>query len=270
MCTFYAPWGVELQIAEFLLLIYAPWGSNKICSTNRNYTALVPPPVSIYSLLVSPSSSTYIFFLYLPISIIMAKRKGSPSSARQPKQYAKRARYDQLVMDLTDTKSILDQAEPYRLATARLPLDALTPVWTVGSNRPVNVKHAQSLCRIFKEQHLQREPRENHMRIACSQTAVRRMIDHLALPESSTLSSTCLPFDDWMAVNGTKAEIMAGQHRVEALKLFLQQLSSRSGGRSLEKEQSWWICDLYDIGRSYPGCSCKAELTTCRPTSTAA
>jgi hypothetical protein len=181
----------------------------------------------------------------------MTKRKEGPTKG---KLSAKRSRYDQIAELLTDTKSILDQAEPYRLATAKLPLNALTPVWTIGSNRSVDFKHAQSLCRIFKEQNLQRELKENRLRIACSKAAMQRMLDHLAQTEVPTFTSPSdyLPFDDWMIVNQAPAEIMAGQHRVEALKLFLRQLTTESGNNAIEKEHSWWVCDIYDIGENSP------------------
>jgi hypothetical protein len=176
----------------------------------------------------------------------MAKRK-NPSS---PIQVVKRTRPDKLVTALTCTESVIEQAKPYLLATAKLPLDALTPIWKVGSNRQTNTKHVQSLYRIFTEQGLQREPDENHLRIACSRAEVDRMRDHVN--SCPTPSRSCIPaflaFDDWMVVNGTKVEVMAGQHRIEALKVFVAHLSSRSQGGFLEAEHLWWICDIYDIG----------------------
>jgi hypothetical protein len=170
--------------------------------------------------------------------------KRGASSNTNPQ--AKRLQKAQPVVELTDTESIREQAEPYRLATAKFPLNALTPVWTTGSNRPIDQKHAANLCRIFKEQNLQREAEENHLRIACSQKEVQRMIDHLNPTEN--LLPTYLPFDDWMEVNGTLAELMAGQHRVAALRLLLQQLGGTSEKDDVWNEHFWWICDIYDIG----------------------
>jgi hypothetical protein len=148
----------------------------------------------------------------------MAKRKNLSS----PNKFAKRAQYDRPEIPLTGAQSIVEQAQPYLLTTARFPINALTPVWGQGSNRQVDTNHAQSLCRIFKEQGLQREPEENHLRIACSRAEVDRMIDYLRTAGTVNESLSLLPaypsFDDWMEVNRTKVEIMAGQHRVEALK----------------------------------------------------
>ena len=61
--------------------------------------------------------------------------------------------------------------------------------------------------------------------------------------------SSWRPFDKWMDVVGKEAEIMAGQHRVLALKAFLRQISNQTSAGSIEKEESWWICEVYDIGK---------------------
>ncbi|KAF2462508.1 uncharacterized protein BDR25DRAFT_320678, partial [Lindgomyces ingoldianus] len=46
-------------------------------------------------------------------------------------------------------------------------------------------------------------------------------------------------FEDWDMVVGEKAELMAGNHRVEALKKRLRLLGCG-------KEERWWICDIYN------------------------
>lgn len=50
-------------------------------------------------------------------------------------------------------------------------------------------------------------------------------------------------FEDWDTIVREKAELMAGNHRVEALKKCLQ-LSK------CENREWWWICDFYDKGRT--------------------
>jgi hypothetical protein len=68
-------------------------------------------------------------------------------------------------------------------------------------------------------------------------------------PEWERGPSSWPAFDDWMVVNRSRAEVLAGQHRVEALKLYLRRISSNhSGAHAFEKDQSWWICDIYDKG----------------------
>jgi hypothetical protein len=55
-------------------------------------------------------------------------------------------------------------------------------------------------------------------------------------------------FDDWVRVNGTKAELIAGQHRVEALKLYLRRTGTDRDGDPTSDGQSWWVCEIYDKG----------------------
>jgi hypothetical protein len=172
-----------------------------------------------------------------------AKRQRMKDDAQDPVEAA-----------LTDAKSVREQAKPYHLCTAKFPLEALTPSWSIGSNRTVDVKHVQDLCRIFEENGVQRECAENHLLLACTQAAVQKMMDHTKSSASGVSGledragnnlEPWLSFEEWMSVNGSKAEIMAGQHRVEALKMFLE----RKGNEAVRKEQSWWICDIYDGGR---------------------
>jgi hypothetical protein len=178
----------------------------------------------------------------------MAKRKSAPTpKASTP---AKRARQD---LQFTNIKSIRQQAEPYRLATAKFPINALTSTWRIGSNRPVDTKHVQDLCRIFEEQGLQRELLDNHLLVACSRDEFDQMIDHLRKAEKSLAGlegdpSSWLAFDDWMAVNRCQAEIISGQHRVEALRVFLARISKRTGESAIVTEQAWWVCEIYDQG----------------------
>jgi hypothetical protein len=178
------------------------------------------------------------------LNITMKRKSGS-----NPVTSTKRRRQERPVTELTNTKSVRELAEPYRLATAKFPIDALTPAWSIGSNRPIDPKHVQSLCRIFDEQHLQREAVENHLLVACSQAEVQRMLAHCQLEKGIAESIAWPSFHDWMFVNGSPAEIMAGQHRVEALRILLGRISKRSSAYAHAQEQGWWICDIYDIGR---------------------
>ena len=53
--------------------------------------------------------------------------------------------------------------------------------------------------------------------------------------------SKYLSFEGWDIIIGEKAELMAGNHRVEALKEYIRR------SKSPENER-WWICDVYDKG----------------------
>jgi hypothetical protein len=176
----------------------------------------------------------------------MAKRKADSLPGRSTKR--SRSRQDEVLEDLTHGPSIREQAEPYRLATARFPLDALTSAWSVGSNRHLDSKQVEILCQIFEKQRLQREPEENRLRIACSRAEIKRMMEHLEQASQQPLetSSSWPFFRDWMLINGCPAEIMAGQHRIEALKVFLTRKDRPR--TSPDDDPHWWLCDVYDRG----------------------
>jgi hypothetical protein len=71
-------------------------------------------------------------------------------------------------------------------------------------------------------------------------------LDHRGLlrdhHRGSVADGVWVSFMDWMLVNGRPAELMAGNHRMEALKEHLKQLKSAD-------DERWWICDIYDQGR---------------------
>jgi hypothetical protein len=188
-----------------------------------------------------------------------------------------------LKLKFRDTKSIREQAEPYRLGTAKFPIDALTSSWTVGSNRTVSAKHAEKLCRIFVEQGLRRKSVENHLLVACTRSEVEKMKEFVGQGGVGqggvgqggvgqgdvgqgdvgqggvgqgagtqrcgySVEERWPSFDDWVRVNGTKAELIAGQHRVEALKLYLQRKDS-TVDYDVSESESWWVCEMYDKGK---------------------
>jgi hypothetical protein len=88
------------------------------------------------------------------------------------RQCAKDDTQDLVEAALRDAKLVREQAELYRLSMAKFPLEALTPSWSIGSNRTVDIKHVQDLCRIFKENGVQQECAENYLLVACTQAAV--------------------------------------------------------------------------------------------------
>lgn len=53
---------------------------------------------------------------------------------------------------------------------------------------------------------------------------------------------TLLSFQNWLDINDEKAEVMAGQHRLEALREYVKQTGSGS-------EELWWVCEFYDRGK---------------------
>lgn len=142
--------------------------------------------------------------------------------------------------------SIRDQAEAYRLATAIFPIDALTPVWKEGVNREINVPHKRRLCQAFRTA-LHRTDVSNALRVLCTKGEVNRMTAELAKQdplhgEGNPHSPAAWPsFMAWTRVNPEPVELMAGNHRVEALREYLKDHNNANEGR-------WWLCDVYDRG----------------------
>lgn len=151
-----------------------------------------------------------------------------------------------------DVESARVEAEPYRLATAKFRVDALTPVWSTGKNRPVDHKHVQRLCRIFIQSGgVDRKSWDNRLLVLCTRHEVEKMIRHIRENPSATLKSSKADggsgsiewpsFDEWASVNGRMVELMAGQHRANALREYVRQTGCGD-------EELWWVCDIYDAG----------------------
>ncbi|KFX85916.1 hypothetical protein V490_09323, partial [Pseudogymnoascus sp. VKM F-3557] len=87
---------------------------------------------------------------------------------------------------------------------------------------------------------LQREVPINHLLVECGRDDFERMMDHLRVGGVSI--PECPSFDEWMRVTGNQAEVMAGQHRMEALRLS-------PDGTPAAGNQSWWTCRVYDTDR---------------------
>jgi len=158
-------------------------------------------------------------------------------------------------------------AEQYRIGTARLPLSVLNSVWRIGQNRPLSTKQIQHLLQVYKKEGLLREPEAHHLIVGCTrgefQQAIERVTALTSTSESSKLEpltlacSRTLPagqtwplLTTWSAVNnGSKVELIAGQHRVAA---FEQLLLERQQGRTVDtttaEDDAWWVCDFYDTG----------------------
>jgi hypothetical protein len=144
-----------------------------------------------------------------------------------------------------ESNSVVEQAEKYRLGTVRLPVDCLSPHWHAGAggNRSVNRMHVDKLLALFLQEGLKRKSPDNHLRVACQRSQVEKMLQTLTdqpgrggaetrarlveamwhrEPRNSRDEVLEWPlFEEWETING-KAELMDGQHRVEALKLYIQ------------------------------------------------
>lgn len=176
--------------------------------------------------------------------------------ARKKPHHDSAMEHDSPAFELKNSKSTRELAEPYRLATVKFPIDALSPIWTVGINRPINESHKRKLCAIFEVQGLHRHDVDNRLRVACSREDVEKMKEAMGSvnhEEDVSFQSGSMQtekpawpcFKDWTRVIGKKAELMGGHHRVEALKEML----NKSGGG---EDERWWLCELYDKGIASP------------------
>lgn len=148
----------------------------------------------------------------------------------------------------SEGSSVREQAEPYRLVTAKFPIDALTAEWKDGTNRPINPAHQRRLYQAFQTQGLHRTDVSHRLRLACTKVEVeammnllwrRKQVDQPWLKKDS--EGSWPSFMDWKSVNAGDVELMAGNHRVQALKEYLKPVEKQELGR-------WWICDIYDRG----------------------
>lgn len=142
-----------------------------------------------------------------------------------------------------DGRSAQHEAEDYRLATAKMPLDALSCVWRKGTNRHLNRRHVEKLRNAFQQGNLERQEAEKFLLVQCSAEAVGRMMNHLGQSGSGSQCNQVLSFEDWPIINpNEKAEVMAGQHRIEAMREYVKQTGADS-------KELWWTCIVYDRGK---------------------
>lgn len=167
----------------------------------------------------------------------MLKRAEAGYLGPPPKKRAKREKITDVSV-AEGVATIQELVEPYKLVTAKFPIDSLSYRWGVGSNRKINKAHVKCLRGIFEEQGLQWQPAKNRLKLACSEREAQKMMDHLGTEGESR---EWLSFLDWDEVVGTKVELMAGQHRAEALR--------EMHGEAESTEPAWAYCDVYDIGR---------------------
>lgn len=172
------------------------------------------------------------------------KRNSADDSPRAKKR-------QRIVVEVKEGDSIYDQAAPYLLATARFPIDALTSQWSNGINRPIDQAHKRRLRQVFNEVGVFRRDRSHRLQIACSKAEVQKMLHHLEEHQACTAAAAAKgadevdlewpSFEDWLSVVGSKVELIAGHHRVEAFKEYLQL-------RELPEKERWWVCSIYDNG----------------------
>lgn len=167
------------------------------------------------------------------------KRRRDSSDDEVPNTPAKRAARKQF----EERETTLEQAQQYRILTAKMPVEALAADWSVGRNRVIQEKHVKALCKIFTQGGLKRA--DNHLAVLSTRPEVECMLRVMGLHDEATDADDIPAFDDWLSVNRRQVELMDGQHRVEALKQYVSETRA-------DKKELWWPCDFYDRGMRLP------------------
>lgn len=145
-----------------------------------------------------------------------------------------------------EVDSLRRQAEPYRLAVAELPIHLLESSWSRGNNRPLDRNHVAHLCRSFQNGGLARRAEQHYIQVSCSAAAIQKMMTNTSLDTDQSHDvqdqhQHMLSFRNWADFNDERPELMAGQHRIEALRDYVKQTNSDSS-------DLWWICEFYNKG----------------------
>ena len=132
-------------------------------------------------------------------------------------------------------KSVGELAKPYLLAVAKMPISVLDISWSIGKNRCINRAHVQKLKQVFKKMGVERHAQEHRLRLLCSADDTKQMLNN------NNNSKDCKDFLHWGEIHQGKVEVMAGQHRIQALCNYVKEAK-------LPESELWWICELYDRG----------------------
>ncbi|KAG9249376.1 uncharacterized protein F5Z01DRAFT_641249 [Emericellopsis atlantica] len=165
----------------------------------------------------------------------------------KPQRPAKAARVvDKPRATVRTTESVRQQARAHLLAIARLPVDLLQTEWRSGQNRPLDHAHVQDLYKAFEKGGVARDSVENHLFVACSHETARKLQQASSAAGSNDLSADqttqdtipCFTYPRQEHVK-VELELMAGQHRVAALRKFVRE-------KHLDSSELWWTCELYN------------------------
>ncbi|KAK6206261.1 hypothetical protein QIS74_13680 [Colletotrichum tabaci] len=147
-----------------------------------------------------------------------------------------------------ESKSVRERARPYLLAVGKMHVDVLETMWSVGRNRRVEPGHVQELKDTFMRGGLERSAPENRIAVLCSAEEVRRIRQRIGQGGDGDGDGDGDPSDGeasflhWAGVNNSKAEVMAGQHRLCALREYVKATGA-------PESDAWWTCELYDKDR---------------------
>lgn len=138
-----------------------------------------------------------------------------------------------------DGQSVREAARPFLLGVAMMPLSVMSTQWSNRQNRALDPEHVAELKASFAKIGIERTAEENRLRVLCSRaafTAVKNTDGRSATPNG------VINFLDWAQCSDEVVEVMAGQHRIQALVEYNTEVGSDA------PDQLWWTCELYDKG----------------------
>jgi hypothetical protein len=138
-------------------------------------------------------------------------------------------------------ESARELARPYLLAVGMLRLDVLDTTWSDTKNREVDENHVEYLKKIFREDGLERRNYDHWISGLCSAAEVQSVANVTDGGREKEAR-----FLNWAMVNDKKVELITGQHRISALRKYVEEI----GG---QEDDLWWMCELYDEGMSFLG-----------------
>ncbi len=97
----------------------------------------------------------------------------------------------------------------------------------------------RELVTIFKDQGLQRTAEAHFIRVLCSRDEVRRV-------EALGRGGDEGRFLAWATVNESRVEVMGGQHRIEALRAFVEEAGDGSTDEKAARlrANTWWCSHI--------------------------
>ncbi|KJZ70998.1 hypothetical protein HIM_09609 [Hirsutella minnesotensis 3608] len=149
-----------------------------------------------------------------------AKRRRDSSDVEVPDTSAKKAK-KAARKGFEESKTTLEQAEPYRILTAKMPVKALVADWSLGRNRVIQEEHVKALCKLFQRGDMKRA--SYPLAVLGTRSAVECMLRQMGYGGDMTDVDNMPAFDDWLLVNGRPVELLDGQHRIEALKRYVSE-----------------------------------------------
>jgi hypothetical protein len=158
------------------------------------------------------------------------------------------------------------QAEPYRLGTLRVSLDCTTTVWEHPghpANRPINENNIARLIKSYRARGVQRISPSNRLPALCTRADWDRfglacrtspatalpgvspeVVSRLLSPAGLEPTHEMPLITSWPTIVGQPLTLLEGQHRIQALRRYVQSISTPTLA-----EELWWVCDLYDQGK---------------------